>query len=99
MKRAQAALLLIGMRGQDFSGADLPAEITNGSKHLAGCAVGALVASGLVDVVGRIKSPHASAKGRKLDLLRLSSQGKARSWLVANGYADALEPTQLEMAV
>ncbi len=87
MKRAQAALLLLALTGQDFTAAELPGEITNGSKHLAGAATGALVGQGLLSVVARVKSPNANAKGRKLDLLRIAP-GKfntVQAWLEANG--------------
>lgn len=101
MQRAQAALLIIGLLGRDFSGADLPAEIANGSRHLAGCAVGSLVSTGLVECVGRIKSPHPNAKGRKLDLLRIPGNkvNTARAWLRANGYVPNDNNLQMEMAV
>ena len=45
MKSAQAALLLIGLQGGDFLASDLPGEVTNGSKHIAGAATGASVAT------------------------------------------------------
>jgi len=101
MKRAQAALLLLGLTGQDFTAAELPGEITGGSKHLAGAATGALVSEGLLDVVGRVKSPNPNAKGRKLDVLRIAS-GKwqtARTWLRVNGVEVPEEKEQLEIAV
>lgn len=89
MKRAQAALLYLGLQGYDFTAADLPAEVTEGSAHLAGAATGALVAQGLLTVVGRVKSPKPDAKGRKLDVLRLTDDRRAtaKNWLRANGYA------------
>lgn len=100
MNSACAALLLIGLRGQTFSGADLPGEITNGSKTLAGCACGYLTAAGLVECVGRIKSPHPDAKGRKLNLLQIPANkiATARTWLSRHGYQDAA-PTQPELAL
>lgn len=92
MVRAQACLLLIGLRGLDFTAADLPADVTNGSRHLAGAACGALIAQGLIDVVGREKSPNPDAKGRKVDTLRIPSNKAetARTWLRAHG----VEPTE-----
>jgi len=101
MKRAQAALLLLGLTGQDFTAAELPGEVTNGSKHLAGAATGALVSEGLLQVVGRVKSPNPNAKGRKLDVLRIAP-GKwntARTWLTTNGVDVPESRSQLEMAV
>lgn len=79
---AQAGLLLIGLRGGDFTAADLPAEL--GGKHLSGAATGALISDGLLQVVGRIKSPNVNAKGRKLDVLRMAKPETARAWLLAN---------------
>lgn len=88
MVGAQAGLLLIGLRGDDFTAADLPAEL--GGKHLSGAAVGALISEGLLVVVARIKSPNPNAKGRKLDVLRIACPQKAKAWLRAN---DVQEPT------
>lgn len=88
MLRAQAALLALGLKYLDFTAASIPAEITNGSKHVAGAATGALIAAGFLQVIDRIPSPDPKAKGRKLDLLRLAA-GKshaARAWLAANGF-------------
>ena len=83
MKNAQAGLLLIGLKQPEFSAADLPAEL--GGKHLSGAATGALVSTGLVTVIGRIKSPHKSAKGRRVDVLRVTNREKAKTWLRSNG--------------
>ena len=98
MKACQAALLMIGLR-QDFSGADLPGELTNGSKHIAGAACGALLAQGLIEAVGRIKSPHPDAKGRKLNLYRIPSHrtNTARTWLRANGFIVPESAEQLSL--
>lgn len=89
MVGAQAGLLLIGLRGQDFTAADLPGEL--GGKHLSGAATGALISEGLLTVVGRIKSPNVAAKGRKLDVLRVTSILTAKSWLRANGVDEPQE--------
>ena len=86
MRRVQAALLMLGLQGLDYTAADIPDELTEGSKHIAGAATGSLVAIGLLSVIGRIKSPEAKAKGRKLDLLRIASRDKARCWLRSNGF-------------
>ena len=101
MHSACAALLLIGLRGGTFSGADLPAELTNGSKTLAGCVCGYLTAAGLVECVGRIKSPHPDAKGRKLNLLQIPNDKyeTARTWLTRHGYQDATPQDQLSLAI
>ena len=96
MVSAQAGLLLIGLREDTFNAAMLPAEL--GGKHLSGCAAGALVAEGLLTVVGRVKSPVASSKGRKLNLFRIACAATARAWLRANGVAEPSNETrQLEL--
>lgn len=100
MVSCQAALLCIGLRGQTFTGADIPAELTSGSKHIAGCATGGLVAIGLLEVVGRVKSPNPDAKGRKLDLLQIPAPkySTARAWLNAHGIEPpASRSDQLEL--
>lgn len=92
MKAAQACLLLMALRQDTMNAAMMPAELTHGSRHLAGAATGALIAQGLLEVVGRVKSPVVSAKGRKLDVLAIP-QGKrstVQTWLRSNGF----EPEQ-----
>jgi hypothetical protein len=88
MVAAQAGLLLIGLREGEFTAAQLPAEL--GGKNLSGCAAGALVAEGLLTVVGRVKSPNPDAKGRKLNVFQIPNRETARAWLRAN---DVVEPT------
>ena len=87
MTRCQAALLMLGLNGGEFTAAALPGEITEGNRHVAGAATGSLVATGLITVTGRVKSPLPNAKGRKLDLLRVTCIGTAKTWLRANGFA------------
>ena len=87
MRRCQAALLMFGLAGGEFTAAALPGEITEGNRHVAGAATGSLVATGLLTVTGRIKSPLPNAKGRKLDVLRLTCIETAKTWLRANGFA------------
>lgn len=86
MKRAQGALLTLALQGPTTAAA-LPGEITNGSKSLAGCASGALIGTGLLECVGRVKSPHRDAKGRKLNVLAIPEgrRGTVLAWLMANG--------------
>ena len=86
MRRCQAALLMIGLQCESFTAADLPRDVTNGDKHLAGAATGSLIATGLLTVTGRVKSPDAAANGRKLDVLQIASIEKAKTWLKANGF-------------
>jgi|JI10StandDraft_1071094.scaffolds.fasta_scaffold596504_2 hypothetical protein len=99
MLNAEAALLYLGLRGGDFTACELPGEVTGGSKHLPGAATGALIAQGLIEVVGRIKSPKENAKGRKLDLLRIPAEKRqmALLWLRRNGYP--AEERQAEFAM
>ncbi len=89
MRLAQACLLLIGIKGRDFTGADVHPDISQGSRHLAGCACGALAAQGLIECVGRAKSPNLNAKGRKLDVWRIPPDklATAKAWLRINGFA------------
>jgi hypothetical protein len=91
IEQAEAALLLIGLEGGDFCAGQLPAEITNGDKHLSGCATAALITMGLVEVMGRIKSPNPDANGRKMNLLRIPAAkiSTARTWLRIRGYHPA----------
>lgn len=101
MKSAQAALLLIGLKSPSFTAADLPPEVCNGSKHLAGAATGALIAQGLLEVVGRVKSPNPNAKGRRLDLVTIP-EGKRSTvlcWLTRNGFAMPDPAPQMEIAL
>ena len=86
MRRTEAALLMMGLTGVEFTAAELPDEITDGNRHVAGAATGALISEGLLQVVGRVKSPNPDAKGRKLDVLRLVSVEKAKSWLRVNDF-------------
>lgn len=100
MARAQAALLLIGLRLQDFTAGHLPKEICGESKSLAGCATGSLISQGLLEVTGRVKSPNPDANGRKCNQLRIPANkvGLAKLWLSRHGYA-ATETEQLSLAV
>ncbi len=86
MRRVQAALLMLGFLNQDYTAADIPDELTEGSKHIAGAATGSLVAIGLLTVTRRIKSPEPKAKGRKLDVLRVTNFETAKAWLRGNGF-------------
>ena len=100
MLRTQATLLYMALKDVEFSAADIPGEITGGSKHLAGAATGALIAQGLIEVVGRVKSPLPSAKGRKLDVLRLAQNKRSvvRTWLERNGFEAPQRQEELQLA-
>lgn len=100
MAVAQGALLYLALNG-DCTAAELPGEVTGGSKYIPGAATGALIAQGLLVVVGRVKSPRENAKGRKLDLLRLApgKRGTALAWLRANNLPVPIAGQQQEMAL
>lgn len=91
MLETKGALLILGLRYPEFTAADLPQGY--GGTHLSGAATGALVAEGLLEVCGRIKSPKPNAKGRKLDVLRLVSVELAKTWLRANRIDPDLDKT------
>ena len=85
---ACAALLLIGLRGGDFTAASLPREITNGDIHISGLATKALIKMGLIEKVGYMPSPNKDAKGRIVNKLRIPSHkvSVARTWLSRHGF-------------
>ena len=102
METAQIALLCIGLRGGRFCAADLPGEITHGDQHIAGCACGSLASTGLIECVGRMKSPRPDAKGRKLDVWEIpgNKRATAEAWLRAHGVNEAPRPAaQVEMVL
>ncbi len=100
MMAIEAALLTMAVNGEDFTACDIPDVLVNGSKNLAGCACGALVAQGLLKVVTRIKSTKPNAKGRKLDVFRIADGKRetARTWLSANGFKQP-EARQAELSL
>jgi len=85
-----AALCLLALEEQDFTAADLPDELTQDDIHLPGIAVGKLIQAGVLQVVGRTKSPDKKAHGRKLDVLRMTSRQLCVSWLARNGFSSAI---------
>jgi hypothetical protein len=98
---AQAALLHLALLGRDFTAADLPGEVTAGSRHLAGAACGALVAQGYLIAVDRIKSPDPKAKGRRLDVFRLApgKRGTVITWLSRNSLPVPQSGDQMGLAI
>lgn len=98
---AKAGLLAMALRGQDFTAADLPADLTEGSKHRAGAATGSLVAMGLLIAVDRVKSTKENAKGRRVDVLRLAPGKKSTviTWFRANDLPLPLVEDQTRMAL
>ena len=95
-----AALPLIGLRGEDFTAASLPREITQGDIHVSGAATRMLLTMGLVEKVGYIPSPNKDAKGRPVCLLRIPANKvtTARVWLQRHGIS-ATPTEQLSLAV
>lgn len=91
---------MVGLRGETFTGAVLPGELVGGSKHISGLAVGSLVTMGLLEVVGRVKSPRENAHGRKVDLLQIPANkySTVRTWLSRHGYESPTNlPEQLSL--
>ena len=89
------------------AGADVPDVLRGGpaggghggNVHLAGCATGALVATGMIEVIGRIKSPKPSAKGRRLDLLRLPPENYAKAETFLHRHGVTLRDVQQQLAI
>lgn len=93
MQAAQGAFLSILLQHGTATAADLPRELIkdkfgNPSAHLSGCVTGALVAQGLIQEAGRVKSPDPAAKGRKLNVWRIvpEKRSTAKAWLTSHGY-------------
>lgn len=88
LRRAQACLLRVALRHGKVMATDIPAEITNGSVHMAGAACGGLLASNLLVVTGRAKSPNPSAHGRKLNVFAVPEgrASTAEAWFLNNGF-------------
>jgi hypothetical protein len=94
----QAAMLLIGLKGGDFSAAEIPRDLTRGDKHISGLATKTLLKMGLLEKVGYIPSPNKDAKGRPVLALRIPANKIAtvKTWLICHGYLDSA-PTQLTL--
>lgn len=97
----KAWLLALALRGQDFTAAEIPGELTEGSRHRAGAATGSLIAMGLLVVVDRVKSPNPKAKGRRLDVLRLAAGRRSTvlTWFAENDLTPPVVEQQQEMAL
>jgi hypothetical protein len=98
--RCQASLLAMALTGETFTAAQLPGEVTEGSLQAAGAATGTLLTAGLLKNLGRVKSPHKNAHGRKLHLLQLNDGKRetVRTWFATNGFDTTILPTiQTEM--
>lgn len=86
MRAVQAELLRIALRTVEFSACDLPSDFCAGNPQLSGCATGALVSIGLLEVCGRVKSSNPAANGRKVNRFRLvaGKRNTAHAWFKAN---------------
>lgn len=96
--RICAALLLIGCKLATFDAGMVPAELCGHSKTALGIATGSLLAQGLLEVCGRVRSSSPAANGRKVSLLRIP-EGRlstVQTWLARHGYKDA-ETAQMEL--
>jgi len=89
VRQGQAYLLMIGLSGKEFSGADLPKEIVGDSIHLSGIICGTLQKIGLAEYVSRIVSPHPEAHRRKINSYRIPANkiSTAKTWLNINGFS------------
>ncbi len=98
LQSVQACMLMIGLKGGDFSAAEVPRDLTRGDKHISGLATKALLKMGVVEKVGYIPSPNADAKGRPVLALRIPSDkvSTVRTLLARWGYTDTA-PQQQEM--
>lgn len=87
MRDAKVFLVALALADEEFTATALPESITAGSTHLAGAACGSLVSLDLLAVVGRRQSEKANAKGRKVDVFRLSPGRRvaALAFMRANG--------------
>lgn len=96
--RICAALLLIGCKLATFDAGMVPAELCGHSKTALGIATGSLLAQGLLEVCGRVRSSSPAANGRKVSLLRVPEGrlGAVKVWLARHGYQDA-ETAQMEL--
>ncbi len=95
LRRAQAALLYVGLAGDEFTADCLPGEIAT-DNTTAGCAVGALATLRLIERTGRCKSPAPSRHSAWVNVWRLPAgrAETARTWLQRHGFP--VEPGNLE---
>ena len=96
--RICAALLLIGKKLATFDAGMVPAELCGHSKTALGIATGALIAQGLLEVCGRVRSSSPSANGRKVNQIRIPAGrlNAVNCWLSRHGYQDA-QTSQMEL--
>lgn len=101
VQQAQAFLLMSALQEDETTGAAIPGEILQGSKHVSGAAVRTLLEIGLLEATGYTPSPNKNAHGRIVRTLRIpeGKRSTVKTWLSARGYADSLPATQTEMAL
>lgn len=99
MLRCKGALLALCLTRGTATAADIPETITNGDLHLAGCASGSLISIGLLECVGRVKSPNPNARGRKLNVMAVpqAKRDTARLWLTRNGFQAPKPGEQMQL--
>lgn len=104
--RVQRALLAVALEKTEFSSDDLPEDLLDAKdRNTIGAAFGALRHEGLIEACRFAPSQKKSRHGNPVRIWRLSSLGKAQSWLQANREAViAQEPvhlnyTQAEMSL
>jgi hypothetical protein len=88
LRRAQAALLYVGLSGVSFTADVLPGEIVGDDITLPGLAVGTLARIRLIQSCGFTRSPSATRHGSWVQRWRLA-EGKATTamtWLKRNGF-------------
>ena len=99
--RICAALLIIGLRGQEFDAGMVPAELCGDSQTALGIATGALIAQNLLEICGRVRSSSVKANGRKVNALRVPANRYAtvKAWLSRHGYIDTAPAQQTELTL
>lgn len=100
LRRAQAAILYVGLEGCEFTADCLPGEIVAGDTTISGCAVGALATMRLIERTGRCKSPAKSRNGAWVNTWRVepSKRSTVLTWLERNQFpAPDLKPIEAEL--
>lgn len=98
LRRAQAALIYVGLTGEQFTADVLPQEVIQGDTRLAGCATGSLATIGILERSGRCKSPAKSRNGAWVNVWRLpvSKYKTAKTWLARNGFDATIQPLTMK---
>lgn len=89
LRRAQAAIIYAALEAVSFTADEvLCGELTNGDTKISGICVGSLASMGLLERVGRCKSPAPSRNGAWVNVWRLAA-GKletAKTFLTRNQF-------------